>query len=131
MNTFKKEERICSKILLEKLFSGGKSFICFPLRVTFLAHVKLEKYPAQVVFIVSKKRFKKANRRNLIKRRMRESYRTNKSTLYDYLNNNKVNIVLSINYVGTGVETFISIDKQIQSAIQKIVKLLSGNNTHE
>ena len=42
-------------------------------------------YPAQVAFSVSKRGFRLAVTRNLIKRRMREAYRKNKYLLYEYL----------------------------------------------
>lgn len=84
MFTLKKNERITSKLLLEKLFSSKESraATAFPLRVVFLEVEHHDKDAAvQVLFSVSKRRFKHAVDRNRIKRQLREAYRLNKSLL--------------------------------------------------
>ena len=53
------------------------------------------------MFVVPKKKHKRANKRNIIKRRMREAYRLNKQTLYESVGNTKYDIMfvyLSIIY---------------------------------
>ncbi len=80
-----KWERICSRTQLEKLFTGGKSksFSVFPLRVVYLLtdqpdgdlqHV----VPVKMMVSVSKRHFKRAVKRNRVKRQVREAYRLNK-----------------------------------------------------
>lgn len=80
-----KWERICSRTQLEKLFTGGKSksFSVFPLRVVYLLtdqpdgdsqHV----VPVKMMVSVSKRHFKRAVKRNRVKRQVREAYRQNK-----------------------------------------------------
>ena len=80
-----KWERICSRTQLEKLFTGGKSksFSVFHLRVVYLLtdqpdgdlqHV----VPVKMMVSVSKRHFKRAVKRNRVKRQVREAYRQNK-----------------------------------------------------
>ena len=76
--TLSKEERLSWKRYIDLLFEKGQSFVAFPLRVVYLPME--EEMPARASFLVSvpKKRFKRAVKRNLIKRQVREAYRVRK-----------------------------------------------------
>lgn len=75
--SFPKSERLNKKKVIQELFDKGSSFYLRPFRVYFQKCSPTE--PAsQVMFSVSKRNFKKATDRNLLKRRMREAYRLNK-----------------------------------------------------
>ena len=81
-----------------------------------------QQVPAQIVFSVSKKRFKRAVDRNVIKRRMREAYRLNKQQqLYDALLATDKRIVFSIGYIGKEIAPYELIEK-------KMLKLLTQLN---
>ena len=85
--TFSKEERLCSKKLIERLFAGGnRSFPAFPLRVVYMP-LSVDENPTDVSILISvpKKRFKHAVKRNQVKRQVREAYRLNKHILIDSL----------------------------------------------
>jgi len=98
--TFKKEERLCNKRLLAQLYQSGSSFLLYPYKVVFLPYTPLNA-PVQVVISVSKRRFKKAVERNLLKRRIREAYRLRKAEqLYTFLEDKATGLLLSIQYVG-------------------------------
>jgi len=76
--TFRKEERLNKEIWIQELFTKGSSFHLYPFKVLFLPHPDSQ-YPVnQVLISVSKRNFKRAVDRNLIKRRIREAYRLNK-----------------------------------------------------
>ena len=78
--TLSKAERLNSKAMIERLFAGGnKSFPAFPLRVVYMWLDASEgEAPVSILISVPKKRFKRAVKRNLVKRRVREAYRKNK-----------------------------------------------------
>ena len=124
MPTFKKHERLCSKKQLDQLFAEGKSVLMYPIKLTFL-ELKLENLsPAQVVFIVPKKRFKKANKRNLIRRRMREAYRMVKDDFYIRLNNNNLQAIISISYVANDLLSYNTLKEQILKGLNTVIRPL-------
>jgi ribonuclease P protein component len=117
--TFTKEERLCNKKLIDELFHNGSSFLCYPFKVSWIAVNEPQPFPGQVLFGVPKKRYKRAVDRNLLKRRMRETYRLNKQQyLYSVLEGANKTIVFSIGYIGKEISTYELIEK-------KMLKLLS------
>jgi ribonuclease P protein component len=79
--TFRKEEKLTKEKDIQELFEKGSSFYLFPFKVFVLPNPRPEASHHQVLISVSKKNFKRAVDRNLIKRRMRESYRLQKEAL--------------------------------------------------
>jgi ribonuclease P protein component len=73
MYTFKKEERLCSKVLIKKLFDQGAAISQAPFRTLWMETSFEAKVPLQIVISVPKKRFKRAVDRNTIKRQIREA----------------------------------------------------------
>lgn len=101
-NTFTKEERLCSKRLIEGLFHKGSSFVVYPYRVVFLPdEVGDSSFGMQSILSVSKRRFKRAVDRNFLKRRMREAFRLKKAAaLYPFLESYGLNMLLAFQYIG-------------------------------
>ncbi len=103
--TFTKEERLCNKSLIDRLFHDGSSFVIYPYRVVFKSFEPLtEDVPLQSIISVSKRRFKKAVDRNFIKRRMREAFRLQKYNLVEFLEEHSLHLLLALQYIGKGSE---------------------------
>lgn len=81
--TLSKEERICSKKLINELFTGnGRSMTAFPLRVVFMKRTIVDDQPRAAMLVsVPKRYFKHAVDRNKVKRQVREAFRRNKSII--------------------------------------------------
>lgn len=81
--TLSKEERICSKKLINELFTGnGRSMTAFPLRVVFTKRTIVDDQPRAAMLVsVPKRYFKHAVDRNRVKRQVREAFRRNKSII--------------------------------------------------
>lgn len=83
-------ERINSKKQIDRLFRGGgsRAMSAAPLRVVYMSDERGEgaRGPmAQMLVSVPKRYFKRAVKRNRIKRQVREAYRLNKHLLTDIL----------------------------------------------
>ena len=78
--SFPKTEKLTGKKRIEELFRSGSSFYLYPFLLRFIAN---DEAHHRVVISVSKKKVRKAVKRNLIKRRIREAYRLNKSVIPD------------------------------------------------
>jgi ribonuclease P protein component len=124
VNTLTKEERLCRKKLSDQLFTEGKSFIKFPLRITyFLDDQTKDDIACKVLFIVSKKRFKRAVDRNLLKRRMREAYRLNKELIFQSGFRSST-VLLGINYIGKEILDYEIIYNEMIISLNKLVILI-------
>lgn len=83
-------ERINSKKQIDRLFRGGgsKAMTASPLRMVYMAEERGENDGeplAQMMVSVPKRFFKRAVKRNRIKRQVREAYRFNKHIIVDCL----------------------------------------------
>ena len=114
MQTFSRDERLSGQKIIEKLFSEGKSFTVFPFRIIWLKSTFESNFPAQIMISVSKKKFKRAVDRNLIKRRIREAYRKNKPEIYAYLNRQQVQCAICLIYNTEKILDYTEIEQKIK-----------------
>jgi ribonuclease P protein component len=95
----------------------------------FLIDNKNSTETAQVMVSVPKKRFKRAVKRNRIKRLLRETYRLNKQSFVDRLELKQLQIQVAFNYVSDEELDFISIDKKMKIALQKLIEKIETFST--
>ena len=79
-HTLSKSERLKSRKVINTLFTEGQSEFQYPLKCIFFKCSPIDKDLGPLLFAatVSKRNFKRAVKRNLIKRHIREAYRMNK-----------------------------------------------------
>ena len=129
-NTFPKAEHLCGEIRISQLFSEGKAFIVYPLRIVYRVVDKSE-IPVKVMFSVPKKRFKRAVKRNRLKRLMRETYRLNKKILTDTAIHHQLTIEMAVGYVSDELVDFETMQSKMVSALNKIAAKFQTKQTAE
>lgn len=96
--SFRKDEILRKKKLIDRLFAEGSTFYIYPFKIFWLALPLDTSNPAQILISVGKRSFKHAVDRNRVKRQIREIYRLHKHKLYDNLLKDQQHCVLGIIY---------------------------------
>ncbi|WP_317166166.1 MULTISPECIES: ribonuclease P protein component [Chitinophaga] len=118
--SFSKEERLKSRKLIETLFREGKAFSVFPYRVVYMPLKTPCKYPVQVGFSATTRRFPHAVDRNRIKRLGREAWRLQKHTLYDHLRLHSQQLAVFLIYTDKKIADFSTLQDKISVILKKL-----------
>ena len=128
-NTLHKVERLDKKKIIEKMFAGGsRSFSVFPLRVVYLPVEELEA-DASILISVSKRRFKRAVKRNRGKRQILEAYRVNKHELLNILVERKCRLAIAFIYLSDQLVESSIIEDRMRIALVRITEKMAAPNT--
>lgn len=116
--TFSKRERIVSRKLIERLFSQGSSHStsAYPLRIVYM-ETEREEVPVQMMVSVSKRHFKRAVKRNRVKRQVREAYRHHKQLLIERVPEDKS---LAVAFIWLSDELFDS--RQVERSVRRLLE---------
>lgn len=128
--TLCKEERLYAEKRIEALFAGGSSFIAYPLRVVYITrecNLEDESPTVSILTSVSKKRFKRAVKRNRVKRLIREAYRLNKKDFIEFAAQSGKSFDIAFLYLKSELPTYSEIEK----AVLKTINTLNGKNQAE
>jgi len=118
---FTKDEKLKHKKLIAQLFKEGKTITKYPIQLVYLKLAHHGKFPIKAGFSVTKKKFKRAVDRNLIKRRMREVYRLNKQYVYSLLNDKYIFMFI---YLDSEIQSSKSIHLKMEQLLKKFMETI-------
>ena len=124
MFQFPKKQKLCSEKSIDKLFLNGKSILEDPFLAIWDLEEKNNFLPLRALIVVSKKKIKKANNRNTLKRRVREAYRLQKKELELLLERNKQQLNLAIIYRREEMYDYKYLEKKINLLLKRLIKVL-------
>lgn len=116
-------ERLRGEIRVNNLFLSGESFIAYPYRIVYAvskADESEESPRAALLVSVPKKRFKRAVKRNRLRRCIKEAYRLNKTLLYNPLQELGLKVELAIVYLDKEIQPYASLEKRMKEMLQKL-----------
>ena len=124
-------ERLRGKRVIANLFDKGKTLFEEPYRVSWMKISKIEDdedasadiHPSRFAVSVPKRRFKRAVKRNLIKRRTREVFRKNKNLLNSAIKVGE-QIHLIVIYNSDNMLTYAELDDAMRKLLQRIANNL-------
>ena len=105
---------------ISALFNGGSSLFNYPIKMAYrLTDVTSDEAVYKVMFVVSKRSFKRAVKRNLIRRRMREVFRLNVHTIFDSIPENK-RVDIALIFVSKDIVETPVIEKSVNDLLHKL-----------
>ena len=113
-NTFPKHNKLCGQERIAALYKEGKRFTSWPLRVTYMPITGNPSPVTQILVWAPKSLFKRAVKRNHLRRLMREAYRLHQDLLGEQ------HYLLAFNYIDKEEQPFAIIEKAVCKALNKI-----------
>ena len=123
-NSFKKQERLTGNKNFEKLLAEGQRLYLFPF-TAYWTHFTDKKPLVRIAISIPKKKFKRAPARNLLRRRVRESYRANKHELNALLEDRNLQLHILVVYVSDEIIESAIINRKIIEVLNHLTKIYS------
>ena len=117
-----KSERLSSLTAVRRLFKDGASGFVYPFRYMVISEQSTTP-SVEVLFSVPKRYHKRANKRNTLRRRMKEAYRLNKATLTQSATQRSMSIDMALVYSAKEVLPY----KTIEHAVRRILAEVAEN----
>ena len=119
-NSLPRTEWLRSLGVIRRMFESGESGFIFPFRYVWFAEPDAEQ-SVEVMFSVPKKFHKRANKRNLLRRRAKEAYRLQKQIVH---NGAQVNLDLALIYSSKEVLPYKTVANAVRRILESVVEHL-------
>ncbi len=122
--SFPKGERLCGIKAVSELFSGGRGFNQLPLRVVYrVLPADKTLQPVRLLVSVPKRHFKRAVDRNLIRRRIKEAWRTCKKPLETMVEETGSRLEMALIWSDTVIRPYDETLKAVNDVIGRLTLL--------
>jgi ribonuclease P protein component len=122
--SFTKGERLCGVKTVSRLFAEGKTLTLPSLRIIYsIMPVDNALQPVRVLISVPKRYFRKAVDRNLVRRRIKEAYRKNKTPLINALSESGKRLDLAIIWTDAVIRQYADTERSVTEMVQKLSHL--------
>ena len=128
---FKKKEKLTGKKNIDQLFQTGHFFKIDSFKIIWqVVENCISENNSRLLISVPKKTIKKSVNRNLIKRRIREAYRTNKISHLNFLKENNISVHWGVIYLSTEIPSFREIKKNMILILHRLDKEIGHKITN-
>ncbi|HEY6975206.1 MAG TPA: ribonuclease P protein component [Chitinophagaceae bacterium] len=123
--SYGRKEKLKGRKMIEQLFSKGKSFTVFPIKIFYLQPGTPLDFSVKAGVGVSARNFKKAVERNRIKRLLREAYRTEKLSLHLYLKEHNTQLIMFLLYTDKLLPDYAALKAKMPLLFEQLIKRLN------
>lgn len=116
-----KSERLSSLTAVRRLFADGASGFVYPFRYMVLK-TESTTPSVEVLFSVPKRNHKRANKRNTLKRRMREAYRLNNDALHAAIKEHGKDVDIAFVYSSKDLLPYITIEHAVCKILAEVTQ---------
>ncbi|MCI5818410.1 MAG: ribonuclease P protein component [Prevotella sp.] len=132
--TFGKQEKLCAKRAIDRLFVGGnsRSVVAFPIRLVYMpVEREQDESLLKVLVTVSKKHFKHAVDRNRTKRLLREAWRLHRNEILQLLRLKQTGgLDVALIWLDDKLWTAKDVDNRMSLLLKRLSDKLSEQLTH-
>ena len=119
------------KTEIQCLFEKGTRFSNNPIKIIYLIKRRSDSGGIKLFISIPKKQIAKANQRNLIKRRIKESVRINLNPLKQLCNETNLELFIGFVYYSNKIEEYNIIENKIVLSLQSIYSNIINDEKNE
>tara|TARA_B110000908_G_scaffold138315_1_gene164385 strand:+ start:917 stop:1291 length:375 start_codon:yes stop_codon:yes gene_type:complete len=120
MFEFPKKQKLCNETAIKNMFSNGKSFAVDPIRLVWKEELNPDEVSLKSIIVVPKKKLNLAADRNVMRRRMKEAYRLQKTAIESFLKSENIQLSIALIYQLEEILPYKTIEEKIKLILSRL-----------
>mgnify|MGYP006109434397 FL=1 len=120
MFEFPKKQKLCNETAIKNMFSNGKSFAVDPIRLVWKEEFNSDEVALKSIIVVPKKKLNLAADRNVMRRRMKEAYRLQKTAIESFLKSENIQLSIALIYQVEEILPYKTIEEKIKLILSRL-----------